>query len=132
GQVYGAAQRATDEPLDLLRSAAGVEPLALYSQVGAAGQQGVLGGQPAGGAVGAAQVARQLILDAHCGQHLRVAPAHQGGALGVQVVTELNAHGAQLVRTAALTHRFAVATAHGCTACPARPDMVALPTARPG
>src|SRR5690606_4291798 len=91
-EVHRAAQGPPDQPLDLLRAAAAVQPLALATLRRAARQQRVLGREPAALVAAGAQVRGQLRLDRHGRQYPVLAPGDQGRALGVRYVADLDAH----------------------------------------
>ena len=86
------AQRAPDQPLDLLAAAAGI---ALGAGVGRARQHRVLGGEPAPALAG--EERRHAVLDARGAQHPGVAELDQRRALGVLLVVRDDLERTELV-----------------------------------
>src|SRR5438552_3746963 len=81
GQI---AQRAADQPLDLLRAAAGAPGLARAPRVGRAREHRVLRRHPAQGL--ALEEGRDLVLDRGRADHLGHAELHEDGALGMNEI----------------------------------------------
>ena len=100
---HGGAQRAADEALNLLGSAAGAVPLARGALHRGAGEHGVFGGDPALAA--ALLEAGHAGLDARGAVHQRAAHADEAGAFGVRVGAALQHERAQLMVGAAIRTR---------------------------
>ena len=99
-EVGDGAERAPDQALDLLGAAA-LAPacrLARRARPGGARQHAVLAGDPAPPLV--AEEGRHAVLHARGAQHVRVAEAHQAGALGVLAHARLQRDRAHFVRPA--------------------------------
>src|SRR5712692_3290750 len=109
--VDGGPQRATDQPLDLVRATAqaALDRLPRAAIVSGARQHRILGGDPTLAA--AAPVRRHAVLDAGRDPHARPPHLDQARALGVHVDAELDLQRAQLighapVRSRCSRHRF--------------------------
>ena len=108
-ELHHRAQGAPDEPLDLVRPAAGPARLAARPGRRRAGQHAVLRRDPALAA--AAQERGHAVLDRRGADHAGVADLDQDGALGVARVAAREPHRAEVPGRPAVVarHRFATA-----------------------
>src|SRR5205085_10693173 len=99
-EIDDRAERATHQPLNLLRASAllAARRLAIGAGIGRARQHAVLRRDPAATAV--LEEGRPSLLDRSSAQHARVAELDQHRAFGMLGVVALNADRAQLVRLA--------------------------------